>query len=208
MGISDRKAKRDNPHVARFLENPAKKGIVIFIHGFMGSPRQFAGLIDAAQSQGYSTAALLLPGHGGSVGNFAASTFKRWQNHVDSEIERFLENYTEILLVGHSMGGLLAINAAVRFSRYVRGIFLIASPFTITVFSVHAMKTRLKLALSKRNDPIKVIYLSDSSVPLSLNLLWGVIKPSLEFRKLMRTARKNLPKIEVPVTAVYSSPTR
>ena len=195
----------DNPHAPQLLINPASSGIVVFIHGFMGSPRQFDRLAEAVRKQGCSAATLLLPGHGGSARDFASSTFQCWQSHVDAEIERFSCDYKNIWLAGHSMGGLLAVNAAVRFGGYVRGIFTVACPFKITTFSAYTIKVRIRQVLSGKNDPIKNAYLSNSSVVPSPSLIWHGRKPAAELKKLMIAARNNLPQVRVPVTAVYST---
>jgi len=171
----------------------------------MGSPRQFDGFVDVVCTQGCSVAALLLPGHGGTAEDFASGTYEHWQRHVDDEVERYSHNNANIWLVGHSMGGLLAINAAVKYSRYVRGIFLIACPFKITTFSLYAAKVRFKQIFSQKNDPIKAAYRDSGSVSPSISLIWRTAKPALELRKLMRVARGNLPELRLPVTAVYSS---
>jgi len=192
-------------HEARVFANPAGSDIVIFVHGLYGSPRQFDGLADAVFRQGCSYAALLLPGHGGSARDFASGTFERWQGHVDSEIERYSRDFKNIWLVGHSMGGLLAINAAVKFSELVRGVFTIACPFKITMFSTYAIKIRMRQIFGKKNDPVKRAYLSSKSVVLSPNLIWHNHKPTAEFKKLLLTARSNLSGVRVPVTAVYST---
>jgi len=171
----------------------------------MGSPRQFDSLAEAVNKHGCSAATLLLPGHGGSAKNFASGTFESWQSHVDSEVERYSRDYQNIWLGGHSMGGLLAINAAVKFNRFVRGIFAIACPFKLTMFSMYATKIRLRQFFCKKDDPIKAVYLSNSSIALTPNLLLHSRKPGAEMKKLMFAARNNLPEVCVPVTAVYST---
>jgi len=178
--------------------------IVIFIHGFMGSPNQFSELMAVAQLQSFATATLLLPGHGDTPAHFGASTFEQWQSHVNSEICRFSCEYENIWLVGHSMGGLLALNSSVDFPDKVRGVLTIATPFIIPKTSIYSVKTRIKHFLSKKDSPIKSKYLSSSSVKLSPSLLWNWQKPTNELKELMTTARINLPVVTVPVTAVYS----
>ena len=192
-------------HIPLFREHPESKSLVVFIHGYMGSPRQFAGLIDLAYEHGHSIAALLLPGHGGSAKYFGTGSYEAWQSHVDSEVERFSHDYSSILLVGHSMGGLLAINTAVKFDKCVRGLFLIATPFKRTLFSMYALKLRLKQAFSRRDNPLKREYLDNCSVALTPDFIWTNIKPAADIKRLMNAARIMLPKLTVPVTAVYSS---
>ena len=192
-------------HSPKFYPNPGSDSVVVFIHGFMGSPRQFDWLAQAVSQQNCSAATLLLPGHGGSASDFGAGTFNSWQNHVDSEIGRLAALYKNIWLAGHSMGGLLAINAAVRFEECVRGLFTIACPFKISGFSANTLKVRLNQIFGGKGNPLKTAYLSNSSVALSPGLLWHAQRPAAELKKLMSAARSNLGMIRVPFTAVYST---
>ena len=192
-------------HAPVYRKNPENKGLVMFIHGFMGSPVQFTGLIDAAYDHGYSVAALLLPGHGGTAKEFAKGTYEQWQNHVDNEVKRYSQEYEKILPVGHSMGGLLAVNASVKFPEVINGIFMIATPFFNAKLSLYSIKIRIKQIFSRKDDPIKAVYLSNSSIEMSPSLLWNTGRPNSELKILMNIARSNLPKVTVPVTAVFSS---
>ena len=192
-------------HSPFFLEGTNKEALVMFIHGFMGSPKQFVKLAGAAHMQGFSVAALLLPGHSGSVKEFASCTFERWQDHVLSEVERYSRHHSDIWLVGHSMGGLLAINAAVAHNEHVRGVFMLACPFKLTMFSAHAVKVRMMQVFGRRSNPVKAAYRDGSGLVLSPRLILSLAKPMNEVKRLMQAARENLPYVRVPVTAVYSA---
>ena len=197
----------DDLHMPRFLHSPSGKGVAVFIHGFMGSPRQFDSLAGAAHSQGVSAASLLLPGHGGTAKDFAASTYESWQSHLDGELERLTRDFgfAGIWLIGHSMGGLLAINAAVKYIENVRGVFMIACPFKLKTISLYAAKIRLKQLFSRSDNPMKAAYRDNSSVHFSPSLMWRTAGPAVELKKLMHDARLNLPEVRAPVTAVYST---
>ena len=184
--------------------HPEPKGIVVFIHGFMGSPKQFSGLIAVAYDQGFSIAALLLPGHGGTAKDFASGTCECWQNHVNSELERFSREYSKIILVGHSMGGLLAINAAVKHNEYMCGLFLLTCPFLLTPFSLPTIKFRLNQVLNPKYRPVVRAYKDSSSVKMTPNIIWCSIKPSAEVKKLIHITEQILPEVKVPISAVYS----
>ena len=189
---------------AIYRKNPENKGLVMFIHGFMGSPTQFTDLIKAAYEQGYSVAAPVLPGHGGTVKEFAASTYEQWQNLTDSKTERYSHDYDRIYLVGHSMGGLLAVNTSLIIDK-VCGIMMIASPFINTKTTLYTLKIRIKQVFSNKNNPIKKAYLENSGLPISPSVIWSTAAPSREVKKAIKIARKNLPRIKVPVTAVFST---
>ena len=195
----------NNIHAPSFLENAAENGIVIFVHGFMGSPRQFDDFAAAVYESGRSTASILLSGHGGSVKDFTDSTFSDWQEHVNREVGRFSKIYSGIWLVGHSMGGLLSLISSVKYCETVCGVVAIASPFEIKYFSAKSTKVRVKLALSKKSNPVKTAYLDSDSVPQSFGLWFGLKKPVSELKKLMRAAREILPLVRAPVLAVYSA---
>jgi len=168
----------------------------------MGSPRQFEYLSEAVQMSGYSVATPVLPGHGGTLREFSESKFEQWQEHVDTELERLASDYESIWLIGHSMGGLLALNACVKFSRQVRGVFTIACPFEFTRFSTKVVKARLLQTFSSK---IRSEYFIGNSIPLSPSLVWRIRKPAAEVKKLMLSTRENLPRVRAPVMAVYSS---
>ena len=192
-------------HEPLYLENTANRRIVVFIHGFMGTPRQFDEMAKIVHSQGYSAASLLLPGHGSTVKDFSSGTMNNWQEHVDAEIERFSRSNDSIYLVGHSMGCLLAINAAVKHSKNISGIFLIACPFKLRLISIHSAKIKLKLVFCRRSHPMKSVYLAASSVPLRPSLAWRAIGPYIELKKLARIAKASLGNIRAPINAVYST---
>ena len=61
---------REHPHRPYYREREGADTIVIFIHGFFGSPSQFWELSAIAWEKGYSIASLLLPGHGGIMDRF------------------------------------------------------------------------------------------------------------------------------------------
>jgi len=191
-------------HTPSFLENSTGKGIVIFIHGFMGSPRQFDKLAECVYRAGFSAASVLLPGHGSTAKEFSSGTMESWLNHVYAETERFLW-HDKIYLVGHSMGGLLAINTAVKYGERVSGIFLIACPFKFRTFSKQTISVRLKQAFCNKRHPMKAAYLTSSSIQLRPSIIWRIVKPTSELKKLMQITKDKLHDIRVPVTAVYSA---
>jgi len=169
----------------------------------MGSPRQFDKLAESVHRTGFNTTAVLLPGHGGSPKEFSSGTMERWLEHVYAETGRFL-GHDKIYLVGHSMGGLIAINTAVRYEGRVSGVFLIACPFKFRTFSAYSLSVRLKQVFYNKTNPMKAAYLTSSSVQLRPGIIRHSAKPALELKKLMKVTKDKLPDVRAPVTAVYS----
>jgi carboxylesterase len=128
---------------------------------------------------------------------------ERWQNHVCDEIDRLSRRYDRIYLVGHSMGCLLAVNAAVEYP--VCGMMLIACPFKLRTVSARALSVRLRQVFCSKSHPMKAAYLDSRGVPLRIGLIRHSAKPAAQLRRLIISAKANLPNVSVPVTAVYSA---
>lgn len=189
-------------HEPLFISPPGAQILVVFIHGFMGSPRQLDYLATAANAQGCAALSVLLPGHGGTVRDFTNATASDWQAHVDDAITHIRDEYRAIYLVGHSMGGLLALSYAARYP--VQGLLLIACPFRLRKFGLFPLKIRLMQLFYPPSHPMKKAYLDSGSVPLSPSLLWRSAGPSAQLRKLTAATEALLPNISAPVTAVFS----
>jgi carboxylesterase len=192
-------------HEPQFLESAGKAAIVVFIHGFMGSPRQFDRLAKVAHDNGFSTMSLLLPGHGSNLKDFSNTTLENWADHVNIEIGRLSTAYSRIFIVGHSMGCLLAINTSLKYRENVYGLFLIYCPFKMGYLSIAAIRTRMRRIFYKKTNPIKSAYRTACSVQLSPSIIWRFIKPTIELRKLIAITIDNLQHLHIPATAIYSS---
>lgn len=203
-----------NMHNAQFTELPGKTGIVLFIHGYMGSPRQFDKLANAVNRAGYSTLSVLLPGHGSTTKAFSRGTLDCWQNYINDEVDKLSANYDHIIIVGSSMGCLLAINSSVwlkekytdnaRYKDKISALFLISCPLKVSYINIASIKVRLMQLFYSKSNPIKKAYKDGRSVPVSLSLLWRNTKPARELMILISVTKANLRNLRTPVTAVFS----
>ncbi|MCL2200354.1 MAG: alpha/beta fold hydrolase [Oscillospiraceae bacterium] len=195
---------KEGYHAQSYLFAPGSTKAVIFIHGFMGSPRQFDRLAGAVHKRGFNAVILLLPGHGRSSRDFSLSTAEIWQKYVQDEIERLSAKFTDIWLVGHSMGGLLALGAAAKPHKALRGVMTIASPFKLTALSRKDIKIRLITVLASDENKIKSEYMGKNSVPVTSKIFLHTLGPMVQVSLLMRSTRAKLPSITLPVVSAYS----
>lgn len=192
-------------HTPIFREHESMKGLVIFIHGFMGSPCQFDDLTNIVFAHQYSVLTVLLPGHGGDGKEFARHGLNDWEKHLQNKIDQYRNRYKRIYLIGHSMGGLLALNASLFNDNPVCGIFLMSCPMKIRYFGPKAISARLRLLAYAKEHPIKAEYIRSNSVsnpPVYVYPMW--LHPILSLKKLIRKTRKNLGKVDVPVVIIHS----
>ena len=189
-------------HAPKQLLREDADTMVLFVHGFMGSPGQFDSLMDAAYRRGYSSASILLPGHGQSGFAFAKSTLEMWEAHVKGEVARY-QHYRRLYIVGHSIGGLLALDESLE-SR-VDGVVALSTP--LKVYLLHPVANARKLRL---------LFLSGSSeVKQSCHRALGIEKPyylsmplwprvMLQPCRLMRKAVIKLPNVTIPTLTIHS----
>lgn len=107
--------------------------IVIFIHGIVESPNQFKIMNKIAKEKGYSYFNMLLPGHGKTPKEFGKKGYKDWVLYVNEKIDEFRNSFEKIIIVGHSMGCLLAINSYLYNKDKIEKFFFLAIPFNIAL---------------------------------------------------------------------------
>ncbi|MDQ6827983.1 MAG: alpha/beta fold hydrolase [Gemmatimonadota bacterium] len=94
---------------ARPLPGITPRGAVLLLHGFGDSPQTMAHIATALQARGFRAYAPLLPGHGRTLREFAASGADAWIDAARSEYEAMRREHGPVGLVGLSMGGALAV---------------------------------------------------------------------------------------------------
>jgi len=189
-------------HLPSYQEREQAEKLVIFIHGFMGSPDHFVDLAELVYEHGCSTLSILLPGHGAGMREFVRSDMDDWTRHVQEEIDKVRDKYKTIFLVGHSMGGLLAINASLVKANRIAGLVLIAVPMKLNLKSVYL---KLRLLTFPRENEIKQAYVKSKSIGTSAVFYYPcIIRPILSLFQLIKQTKQRLPEVSVPVYLFYS----
>ncbi|MEZ4364936.1 MAG: alpha/beta fold hydrolase [Kofleriaceae bacterium] len=96
------------------LELPGDDRGVVVVHGFTSSPQSIAPLARALAARGHTVAAPLLPGHGTSASELAATTRDAWRGAVEAAVDALRARCRVVAVVGQSLGGLLALELAAR----------------------------------------------------------------------------------------------
>ena len=93
----------------------ARQGPVLCLHGFTGTPFDLGTLARALEARGHLVAAPMLPGHGGTVADLAATSPDDWLAAADAELTKLVAaSRTRVAIAGASMGALLALRLARR----------------------------------------------------------------------------------------------
>lgn len=185
-------------------EADESKTAVLMVHGIFGSPAQFEEIARALHERGYSAAAVLLPGHGGSARAFAQSKAAQWQQEVRRAVSLLKQRYPRVFIIGHSMGGLLAIIEAAE--HRADGVILVSTPMRLRP-GLKALRISLRVLLGDpaRDDEVLQCYRRANSIqkgPFWVYPLW--ILPMSGVLTLMRKARRLLGRVKGPVLIIQS----
>jgi carboxylesterase len=108
-----------------------KSGIAfLVIHGYGGSPFNVKPLGEFLHRLGHTAIGPLLPGHGTRIEDLAETRFYHWVEYVERLYLEERARYKKLFLVGFSMGGTVALQAAARNADSFRpaGVITISSP--------------------------------------------------------------------------------
>ena len=104
---------------------------ILMVHGIVGTPRHFDFLLDAVP-ENVSVVNILLPGHGGTVQDFAKASMKKWKEKVETHMAELCCTHQRVIVVAHSMGTLLTAEAAQKHPE-VKGFLFINVPLRVWV---------------------------------------------------------------------------
>ena len=178
---------------------------VLMLHGFGDTPQTLEYLAAYVHAQGWAVRAPLLPGHGRTLDEFAASRATEWISFARAELDALRARYHSIAVVGLSMGGSLATILASE-SKDVRALVLLA-PYL-------SMPTRLRRAASLHHVlGVAIPFLRGGGersirdpAEVELNRAYGYTTPRLVFElsRVVARGRAAAPLVTVPTLIVQS----
>ena len=178
---------------------------VLMVHGIVGTPAQFRDLIPVIPED-WSVYNILLEGHGGTVRDFSRASMASWKMQVDAQLHVLLARHRQILIVGHSMGTLFAIQAAVRAARRVPALFLLQVPLTPHLPPSTCISS-LQLALGRVKPGSKAQTMENATAMTLTNQLWqylGWIPRYLELFQAARQGRAQARQLSLPTVCIHS----
>lgn len=194
----------DHKPYTRYI--PGSHYAVLMVHGIVGTPAQFRDLIPVIPED-WSVYNILLEGHGGTVQDFSRTSMDSWKMQVDAQLHVLLARHRKILIVGHSMGTLFAIQSAVRAARRIPALFLLQVPL-VPHLPPSTCISSLQLALGRVKSGSKAHAMENATAMTLTNQLWqylGWIPRYAELLREIAATRKLLPQLKVPTKTFQSA---
>jgi carboxylesterase len=127
------------------VDLPGASPAVLAIHGFGATPAETALIVETARAAGLRVKAPLLPGHGTHATDLARRKFGEWKAAALDAFDEITADGSRAIVVGQSLGGVLALHVAQERPGAVAGLGLLATAIRLT-----KLTTELPLRLIDR----------------------------------------------------------
>src|SRR3989440_6558037 len=175
---------------------------VLLVHELNGGRRDFAELELALQDRGMLTRNMLLPGHGVHVREMLPLGWHDWADAVRNELNALKQRCDVVFIVGHSLGGALALHIAAH--EEVAGLVIMCAPLhmhPLIHFAVGIAKRFTPLVPTVRED----VRDSDARRRYARDVYhWTAMQPVASMLQFLPTLRAELPQVTAPALIMTS----
>ena len=124
---------------------------VLCLHGLTGTPYEVRPPAEELARLGFACYGPILPGHGESPRQLAATPFSSWVDAVLQAHDWLAGTHDQVFVLGQSMGGLLALRLAQL--RSVAGLALLAAPLRLGFWVHHLVPLLARVLESVPKTP-------------------------------------------------------
>ncbi len=186
-----------------FPGDPRTKGHIgcLLSHGFTGTPKEMRPLGEALNRLGYTVLGVRLAGHATEPDDMRRSTWRHWAASVEDGYHLLCGVTEQVVVMGLSMGGSLALYTAARFP--VAGVVAMATPHHLPPDP--RLKVLPLLSLLRPYDPKGPPQWMDKEA--LKELVTYPVTPTrsyMELHTLLEKVRSALPRITAPALLLYS----
>ncbi|MBU0679271.1 MAG: lysophospholipase [Verrucomicrobia bacterium] len=172
LAIQEARIERDSNGVRAgceaFSTGESSVGLLM-IHGFADSPFLFREMAPLLAESGFRVRALRLPGFAESPERYGESDLNLWRNRIREEFDSLSKECKEVWLVGHSLGGALAIDFSLREQERADGLVLIAPLLEVSSRRIPILSPRtwfrISRALTFFTDTVQSVFPVDAHDP-------------------------------------------
>jgi carboxylesterase len=179
---------------------PGGETAILLVHGFTGTPKEMRWMGEYLAKKGHTVLGIRLTGHATTPQDMLRTRWQDWVASVEDGLH-LLANYPKRYIMGLSMGGILSLYAAARYT--VNAAVALSAPYTlsndwklkyINIFKY--IQPNVPKGPSDWNDPtVEAEHKSYPSFPTVC---------IEELLKLLAETHVNLPQIKIPVLLVQS----
>ena len=180
----------------------------LLIHGFTATPASVAILEDPLKAMGLPVSMPLLRGHGASSPEMLRGvTFQEWLADATESYRQLALQVRKVVIVGHSMGALLALQLAARFPETIDSLLLAAPALRLRSplspgRPLNFISTPLSRIVKRWN--LKPVFTSQDHLDCAGLYAWAPTDAILSLFELIRSTVPVLARVRVPLLVLQN----
>lgn len=182
----------------------AERGGCLLLHGLTSSVATVDALVPHLLARDIPYRLPVLRGHGGSPGDLAGVTWRDWYADASAALEDLLNECGRVVVVGLSMGGVVALHLAAERSAQICGVVAIAP--ALRLVGTPIVRTRLAYrALMGRHMPTNPLnaYQDPELAARSSNYPTAPARTILSLVGYGRKVERLVPRVHAPLLVLY-----
>jgi pimeloyl-ACP methyl ester carboxylesterase len=194
---------------ARAVKRYGPQPALLMVHGTFGSPNEFHPAVAHFQALGFTCYTPSLPAHGRrrKQERLAHLTFEHFTDMLHDEVTTALQAHGQVVLIGHSLGAMLALNCAASLNESASQTGLLGvAALCGAVNDAYLINPRRLLHLPVSRALRALRYVPDywHGNPRPLFYPWEFATLRRQGYALMQTLQAQLSKVDVPVFLAHS----
>jgi carboxylesterase len=181
---------------------------VLIIHGFASSLDSVSDLAPPLESLGIPTLMPVLRGHGAeSPEALRGVTWHDWVADAESALQAFSTEAERVIVVGHSMGALVALSLAADHADIIDSIVLVGAAVRLADPLAPGRPLRFLWPVVRRlfkKWSLPPVYADKTLAQYDTNYHWAPMDSILSFLEFTEVMRRRLPEVRVPTLVLHS----
>ncbi len=192
------------PSAEPFLFPGTQKTGCLLVHGFTGTPKEMRWLGEYLNKRGYPVLGVRLTGHATRVTDMVRSRYQDWQASVEDGYHLLRGLSDQVVVIGLSMGGLLALLFGAEFP--VAGIVAMSTPAYLPPDPrLNRLNWRsLFTPLIPKEEPNGEDWFDDEAWRDHISYRYNPTRSILELERLLEKLPGALAQIDKPVLLIHS----
>lgn len=180
-----------------------KKLGCLLIHGFTSNRDSLEAIIPELDKRSISWQYPILTGHGTKPQDLEHATWEIWQQDVETAFKKLLNKCEKVIIIGLSMGSLLALELAAKYQVQVSGLILLSPALHFTL-SITKYTPELSKYI-KRFPEINLLRFSDPRIALKhKHYYWFPSAPFLHYWQRTQNFDAVLKNVSQPTLIIHS----
>jgi carboxylesterase len=169
---------------------------VLFIHGFTGGPYEIQPFVNCVKKYtDWTVEVPTLPGHGITL-NLAKLSAESWMMEAELAIRKLQNEVDRVLVVGFSMGGLIAMYLALRYPVDKLVLLSAATKYISPRILLEDVRAMLMESITKKYSPNTFYHL------YNYKLTHTPLRATIEFLRILKMVEPYYKQITTPVCIV------